>query len=158
MKRRAVLSGGAILLLAFAVLQFTGPARTNPIVEERLRLEANAPVPDAVQQVLRRACYDCHSDETRWPWYARVAPASWLVIGDVNEARAELNFSRWGEYHRFDRADLLDKACELARSGEMPLRVYVRLHPDAKLTTGELDAFCAWTASEAARLTGENDQ
>ena len=154
-RRPGVALGGAFALLALALLQYTGPERTNPAIEHARRLEATASVPGEVQHLLRRACYDCHSDETRWPWYSRVAPISWLVVGDVREARAELNFSRWSEYHRYDRADLLDKACELAKKGEMPLRAYVWLHPEAKLGPADLEAFCAWTATEAARLTRE---
>jgi len=145
--------GGVLVLLAFVLVQFAGPERTNPTIDEAMRLEATASVPGDVQHMLRRACYDCHSDETRWPWYSSVAPISWLVVGDVKEARAELNFSRWSEYHRYDRADLLDKACELAKKGEMPLPPYVLLHAAAKLSPADLEAFCAWTTTEAARLT-----
>jgi hypothetical protein len=152
-RRPAVALGGALVLVAFVVLQCTGPERTNPAIDDARRLEATVSVPGEVQNMLRRACYDCHSDETRWPWYSSVAPISWLVVGDVREARAELNFSRWSEYHRYDRADLLDKACELAKKGEMPLPAYVRLHPEARLSPADLEAFCAWTATEAARLT-----
>ena len=151
------MSGGVITLVAFALLQFTGPARTNPIADAGLRLEAQATLPDDVRRMIRRACYDCHSDETRWPWYSRIAPVSWLVIRDVDAGRAEMNFSRWGGYHKYDRADLLDKGCELARKGEMPLPAYVRLHPEAKLTMGDLEMFCAWSEAEAARLAGEEE-
>lgn len=143
------------MLLAFVILQFTGPARTNPALDDTMRLEGNAALPDDVRRVLRRACYDCHSDETRWPWYSRVAPISWLVARDVNAARAEMNFSRWGEYHRYDRADLLDKGCDLARKGEMPLPRYVRLHAEAKLTLRDLEMLCAWSGAEAVRLSVE---
>ena len=152
-RRPGVALGGALVLLTFVLVQSMGPGRTNPAIDEGKRLEATTGVPPEVQSMLRRACYDCHSDETRWPWYSRVAPISWLVVGDVNEARAELNFSRWSEYHRYDRADLLDEACELARNGEMPLPPYVWLHRQAKLSPAELEAFCAWTTAEAGRLT-----
>ena len=143
------------MLLAFVLLQLPGPARTNPAVDGAMRLEGQARLPDEVQSVLRRACYDCHSDETRWPWYSRIAPVSWLVVGDVKEGRAELNFSRWGEYHKYDRADLLDKACELARKGDMPLAPYGLLHAEARLSPRDIEVFCGWTGAEAARLTGE---
>jgi hypothetical protein len=146
------------VLVVFVLLQFTGPERTNPPLSEATRLETTTTVPGEVQQMLRRACYDCHSDETRWPWYSSVAPISWLVVGDVNQGRAELNFSRWSASHRFDRADLLEEACGLARSGDMPLRAYVRLHPEATLSAAEREAFCAWTTAEAARLTRPGDQ
>src|SRR5262245_46226714 len=80
--------------------------------------------PAPVMHTLRRACFDCHSDQTRWPWYSALPVASWLLQTDVREGRGQLNFSRWTQYNRFDRADLLDKACSLARTREMPLWPY----------------------------------
>ena len=148
---------GVVLGLTTAALlaaQLVGPARPDARVDPLMRLEVQGPVPAHVATTLRRACYDCHSNETRWPWYSRVAPVSWLVIHDVTEGRGRVNFSEWGTYNAFDRADMLDEACELARKGEMPLRPYLFLHPDAKLTPTDVDALCNWTRAEAARLTG----
>lgn len=103
--------------------------------------------------ILRRSCYDCHSDETRWPWYSRVAPASWLVISDVNEGRGQLNFSRWRGYNAFDLADKLDKACEVVTKHQMPLIQYRLAHGMAKLSDQDIAALCAWTRDEGGRLT-----
>ena len=83
---------GLGLLVMLVAFQFVPVERSNPPVET-----ATAP-PPSVEEVLRRACFDCHSHETRWPWYSRVAPASWLVARDVHEARQELNFSDWDGY------------------------------------------------------------
>ena len=77
-----------------------------------MRILAPAPV----MSTLRRACFDCHSNETRWPWYSALPIASWLVEGDVKEGRGQINFSRWAQYDRFDRADMLDEICNLAAS------------------------------------------
>jgi hypothetical protein len=140
------------LTIALA-LQFVGPARTNPRADADLALERQAPVPDHVAGLLRQACYDCHSHDTRWPWYSRVAPVSWLVVYDVDTARGHLNFSTWGAYHRFERADLLDKGCNLAADGTMPLRRYTWLHPAARLGPADVEALCAWMREEAVRLT-----
>lgn len=134
-------------------IQFVGPRPTNSTVDASLALPEGA-VPGHVRQVLRRACYDCHSDETRWPWYSRVALASWLVIADVNDGRSQLNFSRWGRYNSFDRADLLDKACELASKREMPLLQYRIVRGAAALSEQDIAALCAWTQEESARLMG----
>jgi hypothetical protein len=109
-------------------------------------------VPPPVMAVLRRACFDCHSNETRWPWYSRVFPVSWLVSHDVQEGRGQVNFSRWGEYDPFDRADMLDKMCDLSSKQRMPLWQYRLMHADARLATADVAALCGWTKAEAARL------
>jgi hypothetical protein len=117
-----------------------------------LALSARSAVPARVTATLRRACFDCHSNETRWPWYARLPVASHLIARDVREGRAQLDWSAWGAYNRFDRAELLDKACERASRGAMPPWQYRLLHPDARLSTPEVDEFCAWSRREADRL------
>jgi hypothetical protein len=103
------------------------------------RAHANPPVtgePDwdspRTRELALRACGDCHSNETRWPWYSRVAPASWLVQHDVDEAREHLNFSE------FDRPQRdADEAAEEVEEGEMPLGKYLWLHPEARLDERE---------------------
>jgi hypothetical protein len=144
---------GAALMLAVA-LPVAGPPRTNPRAAPGLALGQQIAVPSTVDRVLRRACYDCHSHETRWRWYARVAPASWLVVSDVDEGRRHLNFSTWSDYHRFERADLLDKSCELVSNGTMPLRGYRLMHAAARLTPADVEALCEWARAEAERLAG----
>ena len=81
------------LVVGFGLLQLTNPARTNPPVVNDL-LATNAPPPH-VAALLHAACYDCHSSETKWPWYSRIAPMSWLIAQDVNEGRKNLNLSDW---------------------------------------------------------------
>ena len=93
-----------------------------------------------------RACFDCHSNETRWPWYARVAPVSWLVARDVNEGRRKLNFS---EAHLPQRK-AADSAREVRR-GDMPLWFYLPTHPEARLSPAEKTAL----ADSFARMFGE---
>jgi hypothetical protein len=109
-------------------------------------------VPPPVMLTLRRACYDCHSNDTHWPWYASVPPASWLVAHDVAAARGQLNFSRWQDYNPYDRADMLDKICDLATKGRMPLWPYRLAHREARLDEADVRALCAWADDEAARL------
>jgi hypothetical protein len=110
-------------------------------------------VPDRVLSTLRRACFDCHSEATRWPWYATLPLVSRVIERDVTEARGQLNLSRWIDYNEFDRADMLDKMCELASRRKMPPWQYRLMHPGARLSATEVSALCAWTRDEAARLT-----
>jgi hypothetical protein len=150
-RRRAIVIG--IIAVAWIVLQVTAPPRTNPRVDPAVALNAGT-TPLAVVNIFRRSCYDCHSSETRWPWYSAIAPGSWLVITDVNDGRGQMNFSRWGSYNPYDRADLLDKICDNVTHRKMPLWQYRLIHTDAPLSDDEISAVCAWTKTEAAKLTG----
>ena len=152
MTSRRALTSAVVVLVGLAVLQMAVPARTNPAVDPALELTA-ASAPRPVVDVIRRACYNCHSSETVWPWYARVPPSSWLVVSDVNEGRGQLNFSRWATYNPYDRADLLDKICQDVSEKKMPLWQYRLVHPAARLSSDEVAAICAWTKEEADRLT-----
>jgi len=110
-------------------------------------------VPDNVLSTLRRACFDCHSEATRWPWYATLPLAARLIERDVTDARGQLNLSRWTEYNEFDRADMLDKMCALVSRRTMPPWQYRLMHPGARLSAAEVSALCAWSRDEAERLT-----
>ncbi|PKN12488.1 MAG: hypothetical protein CVU69_06810 [Deltaproteobacteria bacterium HGW-Deltaproteobacteria-4] len=114
-----------IVLLLLQALPFLQP--DNPPV-------VNEPVWDRPETrvLAKRACFDCHSNETVWPWYARVAPMSWLVVYDVRQGRAAFNFSNW---HAGDMPGR--KADEEIRTGKMPLPRYLLLHPEARLTDAE---------------------
>jgi hypothetical protein len=151
-RRGLILAGLLILMIGFAVRSYS---RLPEIpIDPATGVDADALVPPSVMSTLRRACFDCHSDETRRPWYSALPVASWLIERDVREGRGQLNFSRWTHSNRFDRADLLDKACEKATKREMPLWQYRVLHPEARLTETDIAALCAWSQSEAARLVG----
>ena len=123
------------LVGVFVAIQFVphGRAHENPPV-------TGTPDWDTARtrELARRACFDCHSNETDWPWYSWVAPASWIVTSDVHEAREHLNFSE------FDQdPGHADEAAEMVRKGEMPLDEYELLHPDARLSDAEREELIA---------------
>lgn len=91
----------------------------------------------AALAVAQRACFDCHSNETVWPLYSRVAPVSWLVTYDVREGREELNFSRWDLLDAEDVGEVGEEIAEVFEEGEMPPRIYTLMHPEAVLTEAE---------------------
>jgi hypothetical protein len=131
------------------------------VVAQAFRIErGNPPVesdigaPPAVQALLRRACYDCHSYETVWPWYAHVAPISWLLAHDVSEGRDGLNFSAWTRYDPAKRAKKLREVAEEVAEGEMPLWYYVLVHPEARLDDGEREQLRAWAVGSARAARG----
>jgi hypothetical protein len=99
------------------------------------------------RELARRACFDCHSNETVWPWYSYVAPVSWLVQRDVDRARAELNFSEWGRPQ-----DEAKEAAEMVRKRKMPLSYYLPLHPEARL--GEEETMALADGLEATVAAG----
>lgn len=137
-----------VLGLAFGVMQFFGPAKTNPPVDETKIIAASTPVPAEISAILTRACYDCHSNQTRWPWYSHVAPVSWFVVGHVNDARRHLNFSEWAAYNSKRMKRKLEEIKEEVQDGAMPLPSYLPLHPEAKLSPTDVQALVAWAIAE----------
>jgi cytochrome c551/c552 len=140
----------ALLVLGtvFLAIQLIPVDQSNPLARSELA------APPEVATVLRRACYDCHSNETVWPAYARVAPASWLISHDVQEGREELNFSRWSEYSSKKQAEKRKEIAEETTEGNMPLWYYVTLHPEARLSNDERRLIQSWlSASEPSPVT-----
>lgn len=145
---RGIVFGLAAVLV---VIQFVpyGRNHANPPVTQ------DAPWPSVEARSLAvRACYDCHSNETRWPWYSNVAPMSWFVQDHVDDGRSNLNFSEW------DRPQDTDDLAESVREGEMPLRSYLLLHSSAQLTSAEKEALAAALgvlASQGSEGGGRDD-
>jgi len=127
--KKLVLGTGITLGVGLVGIQLVpyGRDHTNPpVVAEPTWNHA------VTRELAKRACFDCHSNETRWPWYSHVAPASWLLQDHVDEGREVLNFSDWPRV-----SEEADEAAEVILEGEMPPRSYVWLHPEAKLTAEE---------------------
>ena len=137
---------GALAL--FVVAQFVpyGHGRTNPPVLGEPGWNA------ATRAVAQRACFDCHSNETRWPAYARVAPVSWLIQHDVQEGRAALNFSEWTRTQP-EAEDLSDQVLER----EMPPATYTAMHREARLTDSERAQFARSLAAISGNVPGNGD-
>ena len=144
----------ALAILAIGSAAWSRPGASHPHADPSVALNTRTAVPAPVMSVLPRACFDCHSDNTRWPWYAQLPIASHLIARDVKDGRGQVNWSRWEEYNRFDRAGMLDKMCELASTGQMPPWQYRILHWEAQVSDTDLSALCAWTRDESTRLTG----
>ncbi len=119
-------------------------------------LLAGAHVPREVRATIERACRDCHSEATRYPWYSYIVPVSWLIDRDVRRGRERLNFSKWGEYSVIRRERCLSEIANQVQDRGMPLAVYTFIHRDAKLSDGDIDAVFEWTQAERARLIMES--
>lgn len=109
-------------------------------------------VNEEVAIILKTSCYDCHSNQTNFPWYSKVAPVSWLVAHDMNEGREELNFSEWGSYPKRRLIKKLEEIGEEVDEGEMPLPIYTLMHGDAKLSAEQKKLLVEWTKSETKRV------
>ncbi len=125
------------VLLGLIVIQFIPVDRVNPPVDSKLNFVEINKTPQDVQQLLKNACYDCHSYETKYPNYAYVAPISWSVKSHVNDGRKHANFSVWGKYSDDLKRDVLQKSIEELDSQEMPLAGYVVYHDEAKLSSAD---------------------
>ena len=117
---------------------------------------AGANVNPRVFQLLQRACQDCHSDRTHYPWYSYVAPVSFLIRSDVKEGREHLNLSRWSEYSLPRKERCLSEIANQVKDRDMPLQKYTWIHREARLSDDEVNAIFQWTQKERARLITES--
>lgn len=133
MFKKILIYGGLVLLAIFILIQLVplGRDHTNPPVTQ----EPNWDSPQT-RQLAQRACFDCHSNETVWPWYSNLAPMSWLIQNHVDEGRRRLNFSTWDQ----QRPREPEEIAEVILEGEMPLPNYLPLHPEARLSAAERQA------------------
>jgi hypothetical protein len=129
---------GLIVIVILMMIQFIRVDKSNPPARS-----AGA-APAQVQVLLRRACFDCHSHETVWPWYSQIAPASLLIARDVKKGRKEVNFSIWDKYDEQRKARKLKEIAKQVEKGNMPLFYYLPLHPDAKLSPAERELIITW--------------
>lgn len=138
-----------LLVAAWGLPGLALAAQLVPVQRDNPSATAELAAPPAVHELLVRACYDCHSHRTEWPWYSGVAPVSWLVAHDVRSGREELNFSSWDTGSRGARR--LRECAEALREGEMPPAPYLLLHPEARLDADERAALLAWLTQVAGR-------
>lgn len=137
MKRsRKILLGLVTLLI---VIQFIPIPKTNPPITGEIAL------PPQVHAVMKRACYDCHSNETVWPWYSHVAPVSWLLYRDVTQGRRAMNFSAWQQMTPTRQAKKRSDVWEQVGGGDMPPWFYIPLHPPSKLSDADKAVLKAWS-------------
>jgi mono/diheme cytochrome c family protein len=135
----ALMAAGVAGLLLIQLIPY-GNNHTNPPVVQ----EPNWDSP-RTRELAKRACFDCHSNESTWPWYSNIAPVSWLVQHDVEEGRSALNFSDWRVSRR------TEELAEIVLEGEMPPATYLIMHPQAKLSTNEKQELASGLMATASR-------
>lgn len=141
-----------ILAAAFVVLQLI----PNPMPENSAAgtgdLLSVHQVPEDIAGMLKTSCYDCHSGQTHFPWYSRIAPVSWLVARDIREGRAELSFSQWDTLSKRQQLGKLEAIKEEVVAGKMPMPVYTLIHRNAKLSSAQVSALSKWTDDLTAKI------
>ncbi|MCY0968678.1 heme-binding domain-containing protein [Chryseobacterium wangxinyae] len=123
-----------ILLVAFIIIQFFPIDKTNPPVNEGMDFLKIKNTPENITKLISNSCYDCHSNETRYPWYSNIAPSSWFLKNHIDEGRQNLNFSTFAMYEPKRQIHKMEECIEMIETAEMPLESYYIGHQDAKLT------------------------
>ncbi len=144
-----------ILFIALIIIQFFHPQKNVSAGPFPQHIEAVYSVPANVQQVLARACYDCHSDNTSYPWYNRIQPVAWWLANHVKEGKGELNFSQFGTYSGKKQKHKLEEVTEMVKEGEMPLSSYTWMHGEAKLSAEVAKQLTDWADGLRSQITKE---
>lgn len=143
---------GAVLLGLAVVAQFFRPERTNPPSDPAASVRNYKGIPPEVVSKMEAVCFDCHSNETQWPWYSNITPVNYLIASDVNSGRRRVNFSEWGKYSPGKVRSIIDNIYDQVYNHEMPLPKYRWMHPAARLTDAEVKMICDWASSEEDHL------
>ena len=141
-----------ILFVVFILIQFIRPKKNLGEAIGSGSVFQEVSVPAHTQQLLKNACFNCHSDHTKYPWYGYVAPVSWWLTSHINGAKDHLNFSEWNNYSRKDQISKLNKLCEEIKDGDMPLASYKLMHKKARLTSEDVKEICSWADSTAYKI------
>jgi len=143
---------GISFIAVVLIIQLIPSGRPEVIPDNPNDLMLNNSVPDSVSNLLRTACYDCHSNETNYPWYAYVAPVSWLVARDINIGKSNMNLSDWQLNSKIDKAKILGDIQDEVEDGSMPMPIYILMHPEAKLTVKQREMLIEWSDEFAESL------
>jgi hypothetical protein len=131
------------MIAVFVIIQFFQPEKNRGEMTEAHLLEQGV-VDDELKTVLKNSCLDCHTNQTKYLWYHHIAPVSWMINNHITNGKSELNLSEWGNWEPLDQIGALDKMTDEIKSGEMPLKPYVLMHPKAKLTEEQKEQFYTW--------------
>ena len=147
---KKALVGLVVLLLA---VQFYRPARNTSAAAGPNDITAKHAVPAKVQDALQRACYDCHSNNTHYPWYAEVQPVRWWLDSHITDGKRHLNFSEYGTYTAKRATKKAEEIADEVEHHEMPLKSYTWMHPEARLTPDEIKLVTAWAEKLRDEIT-----
>ncbi len=133
-----------VLLVVMVIIQFIRPAKNNNTTASANDMNVLYPIPDSVHKILDRACFDCHSNNTRYPWYYNIQPVAWWMNDHIDEGKDELNFNEFGKRPLAKQAKKLKKLAKEVEEGGMPLNSYTWIHKEAVLTESEKKMVIDW--------------
>ena len=136
-----------VLLIILIVIQFFHPARNKSEGEQPNKVSTLYPVSSEVKSILDKACMDCHSNNTAYPWYSKIQPVDWWMTHHVNEGKRELNFDEFATYNLRRQYHKLEEVMKQVKDNEMPISSYTWIHKDAILTTAEQNGLINWADS-----------
>ena len=145
-----------VLLTIFIAVQFIRPARNKSIQVLSTDFTKLYKVPDTVQSVLQKACYDCHSNNTVYPGYANIQPVGWMLARHIENGKTDLNFSDFGSYTNRRQVSKLKGIANQVKDDEMPIAAYKLMHKNAKLSQAEKKLLMDWANKTADSLSAEN--
>ena len=140
---RKVLLG---LLVGLILIQFISPER-NDSGDRSNDYTTAMQVPKEVKEIIKTSCADCHSNKTEYPWYSNIAPVSWYIANHVNDGKEHLNFSEWTAYNKDQKDHIIKDLEEELEEQNMPLKSYLLIHKDAKLTQDQYNILLVWVKS-----------
>ena len=126
-----------IIIVSFILIQFFPIDKNNPVATPKMDFLQIKDTPEKTANLIRNSCYDCHSNESKYPWYANIQPFGWFLENHIQEGRKELNFSTFATYEKKRQTKKLDEAVEMLEKNEMPLDSYVIAHAEAKLSAAD---------------------
>lgn len=154
MKKRMVL----ILVALLIIIQFIRPSRNLSANLSPNDISHHYKVSDTVAGILQRACNDCHSNNTRYPWYTNIQPVGMWMQHHVNEGKNELNFSEFATYTAKRQNHKMEEVAEQVKKGEMPLNSYLWIHKDARLTDQEKEILISWANELRSQIAAKGPQ
>ncbi len=141
-----------IIVAIVVVIQFIRIDKTNPEAKPENDFVTISNPPTEIGTIIKNACYDCHSHQTKYPWYADLAPVSWLLKNHIDDGRRHLNFSTWNEYDIEKKVRKFDECIEMIKAGEMPMQGYVMMHNEAELTEDQKNYLANWFSAQKDSL------
>lgn len=145
------------LLALLVVIQFFRIDKTNPEADPAKDFITMTNPPEAIASMLKTSCYDCHSAHTVYPWYTNIAPVSWWIKKHIDEGREHFNFSEWGNYDEGKKEHKLEEFYSEVEHRKMPLKSYLPLHPEAKLSDDQIKLITGWLVEIGGEGIKEHD-
>ena len=139
--------------IVFIAIQFMRPARNKSGQQLATDISKTISISDSVQTIIKNACYDCHSNNTKYPWYSNIQPVGWLLAKDITDGKEAMNFSEFGSYSQRRQLSKLDQITNAIKEDIMPLPPYKMMHKDAQLSTSEKTLLINWAQQSTDSLS-----